>query len=743
MNRTHSALALTLLLAACSRPVPVQVVTPVPLTPSAAPTVAASPAAPTAAPPTDSAPGTPAPPTAAVEPAGAVAPGVPLAADTWTPGIKLGVGTAYTYDQPPGASNPSRVWFGITAGAITEGLYPDVTRANLKLLSLIVTDGRTFVADEMLDADHTVERLEGGAPAFRVRSTDRQGRWAVVKEVVADPQADTILFTVRFQALRGVPGDYRLFLQYAPRVGNSGAGDAARAAAGVVEAWDEGVGIFTALVTDPPPALATVGYTGVSDLPSDLRGDFDVDATYAAVGEPGRVTTAIELPAGGASTVALGFGASRAAARGAAESSLRRGFGAVAQEYVAGWRAYLDSLAHPYPSLPLYDESAAAIKTHADKTYPGAGVASLAVPWGQHRDDADPRERGYRYVWPRDLYHVAMAMLVMGDEAGARATLAYLDDVLQREDGSFPQNAFLDGTPKWQSIQLDEVADPIILAWHLRATDRYESLVRPAADFILKLGPRTPQERWEEIAGYSPATLAAEVAALVCAADLAAQAGDAASAERYLRAADEWNSSIEAWTLTTSGPLSAKPYYLRITATGDPNSATPIEIANGGGFRDPRTIVDQSFLELVRRGLRSPDDPHVVSTLEVVDAILKVVTPKGPVYARYPHDGYGESAPGLMPDGHGQYWPLLLGERGVYDVALTRSEHPASWWLPVMASFANQGGMLPEQVFADGSGTGSATPLAWAHAEYIVFAHAVKCGCVPDRPAVVAARYIR
>jgi glucoamylase len=365
------------------------------------------------------------------------------------------------------------------------------------------------------------------------------------------------------------------------------------------------------------------------------------------------------------------------------------------------------------------------------------------MPWGQHRDDADPRERGYRYVWPRDLYHVAMALLVMGDEAGARATLAYLDDVLQREDGSFPQNAALDGTPKWQSIQLDEVADPIILAWQLKATDRYESLVRPAADFILKLGPRTPQERWEEIGGYSPATLAAQVAALVCAADLAAQAGDAASAERYLRAADEWNTSIEAWTLTTSGPLSAKPYYLRITATGDPNSATPIEIANGGGFHDPRTIVDQSFLELVRLGLRSPDDRHIVSTLEVVDATIKVVTPKGQVYARYPHDGYGESVMGVAPDGHGQYWPLLLGERGIYDVALTRSEHPASWWLPVMSSFANQGGMLPEQVFADGTGTGSATPLAWAHAEYIIFANAVKCGCVPDRPAVVAARYVR
>jgi hypothetical protein len=43
-----------------------------------------------------------------------------------------------------------------------------------------------------------------------------------------------------------------------------------------------------------------------------------------------------------------------------------------------------------------------------------------------------------------------------------------------------------------------------------------------------------------------------------------------------------------------------------------------------------------------------------------------------------------------------------------------------------MSSMANAGGMLPEQVFPDGAGTGSATPLAWAHAEYIVFTYAVK-----------------
>ncbi|HET9222450.1 MAG TPA: glucan 1,4-alpha-glucosidase, partial [Roseiflexaceae bacterium] len=112
-------------------------------------------------------------------------------------------------------------------------------------------------------------------------------------------------------------------------------------------------------------------------------------------------------------------------------------------------------------------------------------------------------------------------------------------------------------------------------------------------------------------------------------------------------------------------------------------------------------------------------------------------------YHRYQHDGYGESQPGKGQDGHGQLWPLLLGEHSMYEIAQTGSEHPASWYLPVMSSYANAGGMLPEQVFNDGTGTGSATPLVWAHAEYVLFANAVKQAKVVDMPAVVAERYAK
>jgi glucoamylase len=727
-TRTLAALLLAALISACS---PAESVIPTALP---TPTIALRPTPqPTTAPAV-------AQPTTTLPPAGA-APGQPIGLDVWTPGNKQGVGTAFTYDQPAGDANPSRVWFGITDGAITEGLYPDVSQANIKSLGVLVSDGTGFLADETTDATYKIERLDARTPAYRVTSTDKGGRWSVTKQIVADPQANTILFTVAFTALRGQPEDYHLFLSYTPRIGQSGAGDLSLIEGGIAEAWDEQAGVYTALAADPAPALLTTGYTRKNDLAADLK-DFKVDTIYTSTGIPGRLTIGAELPVRGGATVALGFGKGHAEARDAAAASLKRGFTAVAQAYMQGWAGYLDKLDHPYPNLPLYDESLAVLKTHEDKTNYGAFVASLAIPWGHKTTDDKPMARGYRYVWARDMYHSVTALRLAGDEQAARDGLAFMDEKLQLQDGSFPQTAFPDGTPNTTGIQLDQTAMPILLAWQLKALDRYQSLVKPAADFIARTGPITKQERWEEAGGYSPATLASEIAALVCAADLARQAGDGGGAAHYLKTADEWNANIEKWTLTTNGPLGKGSYYLRITQ-GDPNSAEALSIANGGGSHDQREIVDQSFLELVRLGVRRPNDPRILATLEVIDATIEVKTPKGDVYYRYPHDGYGESKLGQAPDGHGNLWPLLIGERSIYEVAQSRSEHPASWYLPVMSSMANAGGMLPEQVFPDGAGTGSATPLAWAHAEYIVFTYAVKQAQAPDMPAVVAARYAK
>jgi glucoamylase len=394
-----------------------------------------------------------------------------------------------------------------------------------------------------------------------------------------------------------------------------------------------------------------------------------------------------------------------------------------------------------------------------DKTYRGGFVASPGRPWAwanllQHLPV-------YHEVWSRDLYQIATALIAMGDYAAARRALDYLWEVQQREDGSFPQNSRLDGEPVFGGLQMDEVAFPIVLAWQLGRTGSADwDHVRRSADFLLARGPRTDQERWENIGGYSPATIAAEIAGLVCAADIARRNGDAARAASYLAKADEWQDNLEHYTVTTNGPLSDEPYYLRITDNGDADTDAKIQIADGGPLVDQRQVVDPSFLDVVRLGVKSAGDPNVRSTLTVIDRELRYSTANGPFWHRGSFDGYGEKSDGSqwepVPTGSGltlgRGWPLLTGERGEYRLALGLG---AQSYLDTMARSADDGTLLlAEQVwdhrppadgsdpaFVPGENTFSATPLAWTHAQLLRLARSIDAGRPVETPRVVACRY--
>jgi glucoamylase len=352
-------------------------------------------------------------------------------------------------------------------------------------------------------------------------------------------------------------------------------------------------------------------------------------------------------------------------------------------------------------------------------------------------------------VWARDLYQVATAQLAAGDDAAAHRSLDYLFDVQQRPDGSFPQNSLLDGTPYWGSLQLDEVAFPIILAGQLRryGADDWDHVKR-AADFLVERGPSTPQERWEEEGGYSPSTLAAQIAGLVVAADIARRHGDGASAALYRAVADDWQRQVVDWTFTRTGPLGDGRYFVRIDGNGEPDDGQTVEINNGGGTHDERAIVDGGFLELVRLGVLPADDPHVRASLRELDSTIKVITPHGAMWYRYNNDGYGEKADGSPYDGTGvgRLWPLLSGERGEYRLAAGKG---AARTLATMAGAANAGYLIPEQVWDEpgprgrrfGEGTGSATPLAWSMAQYVRLARSIDAARPVEQPALVARRY--
>ncbi|MEP6954770.1 MAG: glycoside hydrolase family 15 protein, partial [Solirubrobacteraceae bacterium] len=267
--------------------------------------------------------------------------------------------------------------------------------------------------------------------------------------------------------------------------------------------------------------------------------------------------------------------------------------------------------------------------------------------------------------------------------------------------------------------------------------------------------------RWENQSGYSPATIASEIAGLVCAAEIARANGDTASADRYLATADDWQSKVKGWTVTTTGPYSPGPYFLRLTKDGNPNAAATYTIGDSGPANvDQRSVVDPSFLDIVRLGVLPADDPAVVNSLGVIDRELGVQTPRGLFWHRASFDGYGEKkdrAPWEfgLPDNSsitlGRAWPLLNGERGEYELAAGQTSGAATQ-LTAMANSAGPGFMLPEQVwdnqapsgrpgFAPGTPTFSATPLAWTHAQYIRLAFDAAAGRVLEEPAVVAARY--
>ncbi|MDQ3133381.1 MAG: alpha/beta hydrolase-fold protein, partial [Acidobacteriota bacterium] len=458
-------------------------------------------------------------------------------------------------------------------------------------------------------------------------------------------------------------------------------------------------------------------------------------------------------------TLALGYGADAEEAIKNARLSLAKGFAKARAEYDKGWHEYLSSLRRVAPKYQAqFDMAAMILRAHEDKTYRGANIASLSVPWGGAANANEPNVGGYHLVWSRDLYQVATALHEMGDKAGADRALNYLFKVQQKPDGSFPQNSWLDGRPFWGSLQMDEVAFPLVLAYTLGRTDNetWTKHVKPAADFLIKHGPRTPQERWEEKPGYSPSTIAAEIAGLVCAAEIARRNDDQASAGIYLAAADEWARGVERWTATTTGKHGDGTYYLRITENDDPNDGQIMNAGNGGGDYDEREYVDAGFLELVRLGIKRPDDPLIEKSLKVIDQVIKVETPNGPAWYRYNHDGYGELDDGRPWNfdgkytGKGRLWALLAGERGQYELA-RGDRQAARARLDHMLGFANKGLMLPEQIwdrqaspraeFVYGEGTGSATPLAWTMAQFIRLAANLAEGRNLETPDIVAARY--
>jgi glucoamylase len=723
----------------------------------------------------------------------------------------------------------SKVWYTVAGGVLSDTYEPTIDNTNVSTLQYIVTDGSTFTDLQTRDMTYTVSADPTGM-ACTVTATDASHGYRLTTTYITDPARDTVLMHTRLAAVPGSGtkvGGLHLYARLDAHVNGNGGGGTQNAGANsgvvttsggsaipvvsstntVTDATNRtyAVPTYMALADSTPSPQASVGYAGTA---SDGLTQLDSSHTltpYTSAPDGHIVATQQLAPAAnGTVTLALGFGRTQASAVNTAQGSLGGPFALTELKYLAGWASYDASLHRPpahYPGEPAsatarliehYYLSANVLKASEDKTFPGAIVASLASPWGQAvpagtDSGGEPAYFGsYREVFSRDLYEAFTGLLADGDLATARDAVRFLFDRQQLADGAMPRNSLLNGAaaPDTGGLQLDEVAYPILMDYQAGLTGDtalWTGHVRPAADFLVAHGPSDGNERWEEQTGYSPSTIAAEIAGLTAASVIAAAHGDHARARLYQATADYFQRSIKSWDLTTSGPDAAR-YFIRLSKTGDPNAGITYSLGNGGPTVDQRAVIDGGFQELVRLGELPVSDPDVQASLGVLDKQISVATPSGTGYYRYgtsatdgSADGYGDcyqpsqtscsttGAPWPPTDtGTGHLWPVLSGERAESDLAAGQSSGAASL-LNAMINFSSGVGLVPEQAwedpnlpaspygadpatasigFTDGKAAGSASPLTWAQAQELRLIAGLGKGHTTETPGITTARYV-
>lgn len=693
------------------------------------------------------------------------APGSPGIEPRWSRGDKDGVGTAYT--------PASKIWFTLWDGIITELYYPYVDKPQIKQILLTYTDGSSFCHDEIHGMLPRIETLGKMSMGYRVISNEHDDRFTLVKEIVTDHYSPTLL--VKYKIMKGKNWDDRIsfYLTLYPHIDGVGSGNHAYVTKrnGYTVLLAERNSTYLAMRSSKGFSQATAGFVGESDGHSDLLANLHLTHEYdnASNGNV-SLTAKLEYDDQMEFLVALSFGNSEVSALSSLNQALSVPFEKQKEKFIAAWEMKINKLLDLSPYSRdngiLFRSSYGIIMSHEDKTNYGAITASLSVPWGEVSDDSN--RGGYHIVWSRDLCNAATGLLAAGDAETPLKSLIYLD-ANQLGNGSFQQNFWINGEPYWIGVQLDQTAYPIMLAYRLAQMNGLKQfdptpMIYKAAAFLIASGPVTQQERWEENSGFSTSTIAANIAGLICAAYFARRDNNEGLANFFASFADFLERNLEKWTVTRSGTLlpDVQTHYVRINPADfysecpDENLEEKIVILKNlppgaqNAFK-ANTIVSTGFLQLVRYGIRRPDDPIILNSLRVIDSILKTDTSFGPVWHRYNHDGYGQAddGSGYTGTGVGRGWPILSGERGHYELAAGHDPYP---YVSALENFASETHMIPEQVWDApdipdkhlhlGKKTGSATPLVWAHAEYIKLLRSIKEGKPFDQIEDVKQRYV-
>ena len=695
------------------------------------------------------------------------APGGPGLAPHWTSSKKDGIGTSI--------SRGSLVWYTLSEGIVNEVYYPRIDCANIKDFQFLITDKFGLFEEEKIDCEHEISMLEPGVPVYLIKNKSHRKRYVIEKTILSSPRKDALLLNVKFIPLEGQLDDYQLFAILNPHVKNYGyennswLGDYK----GIQMLYAQREDIVLALACSTPFTNMSCGFYGVNDGWQEIKKNKELSKTYSRASNGNVVLTGqVDLQrTNGIFSLVIGFGNNSAEAGQIARSSLLDDFDKIVIDFKSPWLEFQqgckDISSGSKNRIDLYRLSIMVMKSHMDKRFSDASIASLSIPWGFAKGDDDLG--GYHLVWPRDLVETAGGLLAVGANSEALQIMLYLMST-QNEDGHWPQNMWLDGTEYWHGIQMDETAFPILLANALKRDRYFKKIpiwptIKKAVSFLARNGPVSQEDRWEEDPGYSPFTLAVEISALLLAAEFAKEEGEQKIANYLIELADYWNSNIEKWTYVKDTELSKKVgiegYYVRIgppdiaDVTSPKNGYVPIKNRPPGESKAPFDyIVSPDALALVRFGLRAADDQRMVNTVKVIDYLLKTETKTGPVWHRYNKDGYGEHSNGDPFDGTGigRGWPLLCGERAHYELAKGNIDQ-AMDLLNVIEHQTGPGGLIPEQIWDvedipqkslfNGHPSGSAMPLVWAHSEYVKLVRSLEENKVFDMPPQTKLRYVK
>jgi GH15 family glucan-1,4-alpha-glucosidase len=387
------------------------------------------------------------------------------------------------------------------------------------------------------------------------------------------------------------------------------------------------------------------------------------------------------------------------------------------------WRAWINTYTTDLSRLSsvqsaLYTKSMMYVRAHLDAQ--GGIIASL---------DSDMLQWGfdtYAYVWPRDAAYAATMLDMVGDTSAAKRFFKFCARAIS-PDGYFLHKFWADGSfgSSWHPwikdghpqlpIQEDETAIVVVALYnhfqHSRDLEfleaMFDTLVKRPVEFMIKYRdlrtnlPLPSYDLWERKRGTSTYTSASVYGALVAASEMAIILGKEDVAAEYISVAKKIQEGIleHLWD-------EKEGYFINMINDGE------------GGIERDRTVDISSVYGIMQFGVLDISDKKLVRAWKKSIAVLTHDIAAGGV-ARFENDEYFR----IDSNAPGNPWVLTTLWYAEYCIRTAKSAADLKQATDIfdwVALHAQPSGVLSEQLNPYTGEQVGATPLAWAHAAYVM-----------------------